>query len=73
MDRTHKECSFDGFMDWSQMEGLADGLDSERRFDVRFSLAFFLDRYTVLCEEMIYYCNCRTEKRFEREERAAEG
>jgi hypothetical protein len=27
-------------MDWSQLEGLTDGLDSERRFGVSFNVGF---------------------------------
>jgi hypothetical protein len=31
MNWTPKESSFDGCVDWSQIEGLTDGLDSEKR------------------------------------------
>ncbi len=42
MDWTQKKASFDGCIDWSQMqmECLADGLDSERRFGVSFNVGF---------------------------------
>jgi hypothetical protein len=32
MGWTQKEGSFDGCVDWSKIEGLTDGLYSERRF-----------------------------------------